>query len=157
MCSQKSRKSTVLRPPASQCLYTTLAARGSSGDASGWATTFPGRKRLQNILLGSPCICRQLSRFEPRTRVAACCLHSQSASKTMADRPNTPVPTMAEIENPIEDAVLWSWSRRHGVIEEQAVPLAAAKLTRPTTRLANDVSYSSRRAARPRTSARPRW
>ena len=46
----------------------------------------------------------------------------------MADRPNTPVPTMADIENPIEQS-----------FEEQAVALAASKLTRPTTRLANDV------------------
>ena len=46
----------------------------------------------------------------------------------MADRPNTPVPTMADIENPIEEA-----------IEQQAIAAAAAKLTRPTTRLANDV------------------
>ena len=58
----------------------------------------------------------------------------------MADRPNTPVPTMAEIENPIEDA---QSSGEQAVdleaIEEQAVALAASKLTRPTTRLANDV------------------
>ena len=58
----------------------------------------------------------------------------------MADRPNTPVPTMADIENPIEDA---QSSGEQAVdleaIEEQAVALAAAKLTRPTTRLANDV------------------
>ncbi len=46
----------------------------------------------------------------------------------MADRPNTPVPTMADLENPIEQS-----------FEEQAVAAAAAKLTRPTTRLANDV------------------
>ena len=58
----------------------------------------------------------------------------------MADRPNTPVPTMADIENPIEDA---QSSGEQAVdleaIEEQAVALAASKLTRPTTRLANDV------------------
>ena len=62
------------------------------------------------------------------------------ATATMADRPNTPVPTMAEIENPIEDA---QSSGEQAVdleaIEEQAVALAASKLTRPTTRLANDV------------------
>ena len=60
----------------------------------------------------------------------------------MADRPNTPVPTMADIENPVdgeqssgvsEDAV------DTAAAEEQAVALAASKLTRPTTRLANDV------------------
>jgi len=58
----------------------------------------------------------------------------------MADRPNTPVPTMADIENPIEDA---QSSGEQAVdleaIEQQAVAAAAAKLTRPTTRLANDV------------------
>ena len=50
----------------------------------------------------------------------------------MADRPNTPVPTMADTVSSIDD----EQSIR---AEEQAVALAASKLTRPTTRLANDV------------------
>ena len=50
----------------------------------------------------------------------------------MADRPNTPVPTMADTVSSIDD----EQSIR---AEEQAVALAASKLTRPATRLANDV------------------
>ena len=86
-------------------------------------------------------------RFETHSvRLAACCTsipERQSAKAgAMADRPNTPVPTMADIENPVdgeqssgvsEDAV------DTAAAEEQAVALAASKLTRPTTRLANDV------------------
>ena len=63
----------------------------------------------------------------------------------MADRPNTPVPTLSDIENPIEDGQspagtsgedLEAFMLRE---EERAIASAAAKLTRPTTRLANDV------------------
>ena len=63
----------------------------------------------------------------------------------MADRPNTPVPTMTDLENPIEDGQspagtsgedLEAFMLRE---EERAIASAAAKLTRPTTRLANDV------------------
>ena len=57
----------------------------------------------------------------------------------MADRPNTPVPTMADIENPIEEQFSGEQAVDLEAIEEQAVALAASKLTRPTTRLANDV------------------
>ena len=52
----------------------------------------------------------------------------------MADRPNTPVPTMADTVSSIDDEQ--SIMLR---AEEQAIASAAAKLTRPTTRLANDV------------------
>ena len=61
----------------------------------------------------------------------------------MADRPNTPVPTLSDIENPIEDGQspagasgedLEAFMLRE---EERAIASAAAKLTRPTTRLAN--------------------
>ena len=76
----------------------------------------------------------------------------------MAERPNTPVPTMADAENPIDEEHSSGASeedpsteaRAHQDIlrqpdgglpsvEEYAIASAAAKLTRPTTRLANDV------------------
>ena len=62
----------------------------------------------------------------------------------MADRPNTPVPTLSDIVNPIEDKFSSGASEEDPEAimlraEEQAVASAAAKLTRPTTRLANDV------------------
>ena len=79
-------------------------------------------------------------------RVAACTSIAEPQTvKTMADRPNTPVPTLSDIENPIEDGQspagasgedLEAFMLRE---EERAIASAAAKLTRPTTRLANDV------------------
>ena len=62
----------------------------------------------------------------------------------MADRPNTPVPTLSDMENPIENKFSSGASEEDPEAimlraEEQAVAAAAAKLTRPTTRLANDV------------------
>ena len=72
----------------------------------------------------------------------------------MADRPNTPVPTMADAENPIESELSSGASGEdpsteerqtgaqvdtYATVEELFIASAAAKLTRPTTRLANDV------------------
>ena len=63
----------------------------------------------------------------------------------MAERPNTPVPTMADAENPIGNEQQSSGASEEDLEafmlreEERAIASAAAKLTRPTTRLANDV------------------
>ena len=72
----------------------------------------------------------------------------------MADRPNTPVPTMADAENPIESELSSGASGEdpsteerqtgaqvdtYATVEELFIASAAAKLTRPATRLANDV------------------
>ena len=81
--------------------------------------------------LGSPFTPPALRGSKPHSIITSGSLpHLQS--KTMADRPNTPVPTMADTVSSIDD----EQSIR---AEEQAVALAASKLTRPTTRLANDV------------------